>query len=88
MGHAARPNSVWEGPTQGHEKQEARVIEGHLRPATTLLFSFGGFFFFSFSTLKVKVQIPSFRNLLDQVAAQNICLWCYVKSNPEEDDKM
>lgn len=46
MGHAARPNSVWEGPTQGHEKQEARVIEGHLRPATTLLFSFGVFFFF------------------------------------------
>lgn len=88
MGHAARPNSVWEGPTQGHEKREARVIEGHLRLATTLLFSFVCLFVFSFFTLKVKVQIPSFRNLLDQVPAQNFCLWCCVKSNPEEDDKM
>lgn len=59
MGHTARPNSVREGPTQGHEKREARVIEGHLRLAATLLFSFGFWFLFFFFIFHPEGQSPN-----------------------------
>ena len=45
---------------------------------------------FSLSHAGTPVQhnLLNFRNSLDLNAAQNICLWFYVKSKPEEDDKM
>lgn len=55
MGHTASPNSVWEGPTQGHEYQEAGIIEGHLGGWLPCYSSVS----LPFTILRVKVQIPS-----------------------------